>query len=80
MSDLPDTPRWSAWRRGTANTALSVAIAMIGAGGLIGMRGGIEAVAIALIENGAAILMAVVGIIVFGASAERSVAWWRGKQ
>lgn len=79
MSDLPDTPRWSPWRRGAANTALTVAIAMIGAGGLIGIRGGLEAVAVALIENGAAILMAVVGIIVFGASAERGVAWWRQK-
>lgn len=79
MSELPDTPRWSPWRRGTANTALTVAMGMIAVGGLIGIRGGLEAVAVALIENGAAILMAVVGIIVFGASAERGVAWWRQK-
>lgn len=79
MSELPDTPRWSPWRRGAANTALAVAIAMIGAGGLIGLRGGIETVAVALIDNGTATLVTVVGIIVFGASAERGVAWWRHK-
>lgn len=79
MNELPDTPRWSAWRRGTANTAMTVGIAMIGGGWLIGARGGLEAVAVALIENGSAILMAIVGIVVLGASAERGVAWWRGK-
>lgn len=79
MSELPDTPRWSPWRRGTANAALTFAMGMIAVGGLIGLRGGIEAVAVALIDNGAAILVTVVGIIVFGASAERGVAWWRQK-
>ena len=79
MSELPDTPRWSPWRRGTANTALAVAIAMIAVGGLIGLLGGLEAVAVALVDNGAAVLVTVVGIIVFGASAERGVAWWRQK-
>ena len=73
---LPDTPRWSPWRRGTANVALIVSIMMIFAGALLETS---EAVRLELVRGGQSSLIAVVGIIVFGASAERGVAWWKGK-
>ena len=77
MSDLPDTPRWSKWRRGTMNTITIVGIAMIAAGAAMDNA---ESVSIELIRSGSSMLVWAGGIIVFGASAERGVAWWRGKQ
>ena len=76
MPDLNDTPRWSAWRRGTINTILIVGIAMIAAGTLLQNT---DAVRLELIRSGASMLTWSGGIIVFGAGAERAVAWWRGK-
>ena len=72
---LKDTPRWSSWRRGTMNTILIVSIAMIGVGAF-GDRG--ESVSLELIRSGSSMLTWAGGIIVFGAGAERAVAWWRG--
>jgi hypothetical protein len=75
MTPLPDTPRWSPWRRGTINTVLMVGIAMI-AVAAFGERP--EAVALELIRSGASILTWAAATIVFGAGAERAVAWWKG--
>lgn len=74
---LPDTPRWSPWRRGSVNTALVVSILMIFAGAFLETA---EAVRLELVRGGQSSLIAVVGIIVFGAGAERGVAWWKGKE
>lgn len=74
---LPDTPRWSPWRRGTINTIFIVGIAMIAAGALLQNT---DTVRLELIRSGSSMLTWAGGIIVFGAGAERAVAWWKGKQ
>lgn len=70
---LPDTPRWSPWRRGTINTILIVAIAMIAAGA-IGKQ--TEAISLELIRSGQSMLIWAGATIVGGAAAERAAAWF----
>ena len=69
---LPDTPKWSQWRKSVVTGVLLVGVAMI----LKGAQPGIdEAVALRLIDNGSDILIWAAGIIVAGAGAERIGAW-----
>jgi hypothetical protein len=71
MSELPDTPKWSQWRRAVVTGVLLVGVAMI----LKGSQVDDEGVALRLIDNGSDILIWAAGIIVAGASAERVGAW-----
>lgn len=72
MSDLPDPPKWSQWRKSVVTGVLLVGVSMILKGGQAGMD---EGVALRLIDNGSDILIWAAGIIVAGASAERVGAW-----
>jgi hypothetical protein len=73
MTDqLPDTPKWSRWRKSVVTGVLLVGVAMIFKGAQPGME---EGVALRLIDNGADILIWAAGIIVAGAGAERAAAW-----
>jgi hypothetical protein len=69
---LPDTPKWSLWRKSVVTGVLLVGAAMI----LKGARAGVDqTIALRLIDNGSDILIWAAAIIIGGAASERAAAW-----
>ena len=73
MNQLPDTPRWSPFRRGMAYVAILVGIAMIARGSA--MEADMASVADTLVREGASLIGWVFAFIIIGAGSERAAMW-----
>jgi hypothetical protein len=71
--ELPDTPRWSFWRRTFATAGLVAGLVMAGQGAFGSQP---ESVLLELIRTGAEIIIWTIAIVIGGAGAERGWGWW----